>query len=102
MFANHTFASAQGDAQPIVADFINHGRGKYRDLALTTKARCLIRLGRFQAAEAALGTYRGKLLEAAAPGHYERRLHFETLVELYEGLGDEDRAAEYRAKLRDE
>jgi hypothetical protein len=38
---------------------------------------------------------------AALPeAHFERRLHLSTLVDIHEGLGQPEVAAEYRALLR--
>ncbi len=58
-----------------------------RNLRITAHALCLVRLGRFEDADRELETFDDEFLEAIAPDHYERRLHFQTLVEFYEGLG---------------
>ena len=58
-------------------------------------------LGRFEEAEQLMRRHPGKLMDAIAPDHYERRLYLETLAEMYVGLGQPEKAAEYRALLRE-
>jgi hypothetical protein len=38
-------------------------------------------------------------MDAAPAYHYERRLYLETLIEMHEGLGEPEKAAEYRELL---
>ncbi|MHC4427726.1 MAG: hypothetical protein ACYS0D_03875, partial [Planctomycetota bacterium] len=90
---------APSDALPIIEAYINVGDSHYGDLGLITRALCLARLGQYREAEAALAEYDGTLLAAAVPGHYERRLRLSTLAEISEGLGDHEKAAEYRRLL---
>ncbi|MHC4428713.1 MAG: serine/threonine protein kinase, partial [Planctomycetota bacterium] len=72
---------------------------RYSDCAVTARVLCLVRLGRYQDASAALDQFKRKLYKSIPPNHYERRLHLATLVELYEGLGDDDQAAAYGDEL---
>jgi tetratricopeptide (TPR) repeat protein len=70
------------------------------EMALTAQALCLARLGRYEEAERVMRRHPGELMDAIAPDHYERRLYLNTWVEIYEGLGDAEKAAEYWALLR--
>jgi tetratricopeptide (TPR) repeat protein len=65
-------------------------------LGLTAKMLCLVRLGRFAEAEALVPELPDQLMKVMPRAHYERRLYRATLVELYEGLGDHEKADEYR------
>lgn len=65
-------------------------------LGLTAKMLCLVRLGRYAEAEALVPELPDELMKAMPRDHYERRLYRSTLGELYEGLGDREKAAEYR------
>jgi serine/threonine protein kinase len=67
---------------------------------LTTKAYCLVQLGRYDEALEVMEQHPEELIDALPPGHFERRLHFRTLAEMYEGVGEAEKAAEYRAQLR--
>jgi hypothetical protein len=87
------------EALPIAEELARTSRG-WVELGLTTQALCLVRLGRYEEAKVVMDGHPNKFLSALAEGHYERRLHLQTLAEMYEGLGDTETAAEYRALLR--
>jgi tetratricopeptide (TPR) repeat protein len=71
------------------------------EVSLTAYALCLARLGRYEEAEAQMQRHPGDLMAALPEHHYERRLHLQTLAEIHEGLGEPEKAAEYRAMLRE-
>jgi hypothetical protein len=62
---------------------------------------CLVRLGQFDKAEQVMQQHSGRLIEAIPLDHYERRLYLNTWLEIYEGLGQSEKAAQYRALLRE-
>ena len=64
-------------------------------------AECLVRLGLFQEADVVMHRATGRLAAAVSQGHFERRLYLNTLVAVHEGLGQPEKAAEYRALLRE-
>ncbi|MHC4970695.1 MAG: hypothetical protein ACYTF4_19055, partial [Planctomycetota bacterium] len=70
-------------------------------LGLTALARCLVDLGEYEKADALMQQNPGRLTDAVSKDHFERRLYLNTLVDMYEGLGRPERAAEYRALLRE-
>ncbi|MHC4216840.1 MAG: serine/threonine protein kinase [Planctomycetota bacterium] len=69
----------------------------YGEWSLTTKAYCLVQLRRYDEALEVMKQHPEKLIDALPPGHFERRLHFRTLADMYEGLGEPEKAAGYRA-----
>ncbi|MHC4587983.1 MAG: serine/threonine protein kinase [Planctomycetota bacterium] len=93
------------EALPIVEKFVevntNPVRTWHGEWGLTTKAYCLVQLGRYGEAREVVEQHPEKLIEALPAGHFERRLHFQALAEMYEGLGQPDKVAEYRALLRE-
>jgi len=62
------------------------------EMMSTALAQCLVRLGRFEDAEATMQRNLGRLVEAIAPEHFERRLYLNTLAEIHKGLGQHDKA----------
>ncbi len=70
-------------------------------MGLTALAHCLVRLGRFEEAEATMQHNPGRLVDAIHPHHYERRLYLDTLAKIHEGLRRPEKAAEYRVLLRE-
>jgi hypothetical protein len=87
---------------PIAQELLDSGRLPFfEELALTTKAFCLVRLGRYDEAERVMQQLPGKLMKALPEDHYERRLYNQALAEMYEGLGQPEKAAQYRALLRE-
>jgi tetratricopeptide (TPR) repeat protein len=88
------------DALPIVERHVASNAGLFAAVTITTQALCLAQLDRFEEAEAVMKRHPG-FIDAIAPNHYERRLYFNTRAEIYEGLGEADKAAEYRAMLRE-
>jgi tetratricopeptide (TPR) repeat protein len=71
------------------------------EVSLTAKMFCLVRLGRFDEAQQVFGRHPQEFMEAMPVDHFERRLHHRALAEMYEGLGEPEKAAEYRALLRE-
>jgi tetratricopeptide (TPR) repeat protein len=71
------------------------------EVGLTAKMFCLVRLGRFDEAQQVLERHPQEFMEAMPEDHFERRLHHRALAEMYQGLGQPERAAEYRALLRE-
>jgi tetratricopeptide (TPR) repeat protein len=88
------------EALPVIEAFVAAKEKTYYStfygLGLTAKMLCLIRLGRFTDAEALVPELPDELMKAMPRDHHERRLYRATLVELYEGLGDHEKADEYR------
>ena len=68
--------------------------------AITAQAMCLVRLGRYEKAEQVMRKHPGWLMAALPTEHYEQQIHFWTLAEMYEGLGEPEKAAEYWVLLR--
>jgi hypothetical protein len=85
-------------AAPLIVEWDPDGFG---EMALIAKALCLARIERFEEAKRTVGRIEGVLMDAISPDHHERRLYLRTRVEIHEGLGEPDRAAEYRALLRE-
>jgi tetratricopeptide (TPR) repeat protein len=81
------------DLLPYVDAYLAGGIDHYWDCAVTARVLCFVRLGRFEDARAALGQLHGTPFDMIPSDHYEHRLHLATLVELYEGLGDQAQAA---------
>ncbi len=73
----------------------------YKELARATQANCLARLRRYDEAKGVMQERRLRILGALPAGHFERRLYLQTLAEISEGLGQPEKAAEYRALLRE-
>jgi tetratricopeptide (TPR) repeat protein len=67
------------------------------EVGLTAQILCLARLGRFDEARQVLARHPQELMEALPADHFERRLHFQALEEMYKGLGEPEKAAQYRA-----
>jgi tetratricopeptide (TPR) repeat protein/serine/threonine-protein kinase RIO1 len=70
------------------------------EMGLTALANCLVRLGRFEEAEAQMQRNPGRFTAAVSSDHFERRLYLETLAQIYEGLEEPEKAEEYRDLLR--
>ncbi|MHC4080278.1 MAG: serine/threonine protein kinase [Planctomycetota bacterium] len=92
-----------GQALPIFEDFVTAHTEPMRfvlgEIGLTSLARCLVHLGRFEEARQVMNRHPGRFMDAAPAYHYERRLYLETLIEMHEGLGEPEKAAEYRELL---
>ena len=91
------------DALPTIEEFVAETQPiqpQVWEVALTAQALCLVRLGRYEDAQQVMQRHPGKFMNAIAPNHYERRLYLNTLVEIYEGLDEPEKAAEYRALVR--
>ncbi|MHC4304211.1 MAG: serine/threonine protein kinase [Planctomycetota bacterium] len=84
---------------PVAEELARTSRG-WVELGLTTQALCLVQIGRYEEAKVVMDGHPNKFLAALGGGHYERRLHYLALAEMYEGLGEPQKAAEYRALLR--
>ncbi|MHC4137625.1 MAG: protein kinase domain-containing protein [Planctomycetota bacterium] len=93
------------EALPFVERYVERNTDPIKlfhgEWGLTTKAYCLVRLGRFDEAREVMEQHPEEFIDALPPGHFERRLHFQTLAEMYEGLGQPQQATEYRALLRE-
>ncbi|MHC4216841.1 MAG: protein kinase domain-containing protein [Planctomycetota bacterium] len=93
------------EALPLVERFVNVNTDPmnpfYGEAGLTAQALCLVRLGRFVEARAVMDRHPQQLIEAVAEDHHERRLHLRTLAEMYEGLGEPEKAAKYQVLLRE-
>jgi hypothetical protein len=91
------------EALPVIDAFVAAKERTYHatfyGLGLTAKMLCLVRLGRFAEAEALVPELPDELMQVLPRDHYERRLFRATLVELYEGLGDDEKATEFRKSL---
>ncbi|MHC4216998.1 MAG: serine/threonine protein kinase [Planctomycetota bacterium] len=83
----------------LVAEELVRSAPGWIELGMTTQALCLVRLGRYEEATVVMDGHPHRFLGALAEGHYERRLHLRTLAEMYEGLGEPEKAKEYRALL---
>jgi tetratricopeptide (TPR) repeat protein len=92
------------EALPFVKRFVkvntNPMNPFYGETGLTAQTLCLVRLGRFDEAKAIMDRHPQQLIAAVAEDHHERRLHLRTLAEMCDGLGQPEKAAEYRALLR--
>ncbi|MHC4140349.1 MAG: protein kinase domain-containing protein [Planctomycetota bacterium] len=86
------------DCTPRLVDWDPRAFG---EMAQVTHALCLVRLKRFEEADRQAEQIEGAFVDAIAPDHYERRLYFQMLAELYEGLDQPEKAAEYEALLRE-
>ncbi|MHC4210420.1 MAG: hypothetical protein ACYSWT_11970, partial [Planctomycetota bacterium] len=88
------------EALPVIDAFVAAKEKTYYStfygLRLTAKMLCLVRLGRHAEAAALVAELPDKLMTVLPHDHYERQLYRATLVELYEGLGEHEKAAEYR------
>jgi tRNA A-37 threonylcarbamoyl transferase component Bud32/tetratricopeptide (TPR) repeat protein len=91
------------EALPILEDFAPSLADPIRpfssEMSLTAQGLCLVYLGRYEEAAQVMQRHPGELMEAIAQHHYERRLYLNTLTALYEGLGQAEKATEYRALL---
>jgi non-specific serine/threonine protein kinase/serine/threonine-protein kinase len=92
-------------ARPVLERFVEANTNPLAlvrgELGLTALARCLVDLGEYEKADALMQQNPGRLTDAVSKDHFERRLYLNTLVDMYEGLGRPERAAEYRALLRE-
>ncbi|MHC4140342.1 MAG: serine/threonine protein kinase [Planctomycetota bacterium] len=89
------------EACPIMEEFVRRKRpGSFRNMAVTARVLCLTRMDYLDQAEQALADYDEEVMRDVPDHHYERQLHFRTLVELYEGLNRPEESARYRSLLR--
>jgi tetratricopeptide (TPR) repeat protein/predicted Ser/Thr protein kinase len=89
------------DFEKAVRAYTDPMRSHLGEMSLTAYASCLVQLGRYAEAEAQMLRHPEDMMSALPAHHYERRLHLRTLAEIYEGLGQPEKAAAYRALLRE-
>ncbi|MHC4587986.1 MAG: serine/threonine protein kinase [Planctomycetota bacterium] len=90
------------EACPVIETFVRRKEpGTSRNIGVTAHVLCLVRQGDFQQAERALREYDETIMREVPDDHFERQLHFRALAELYEGLDRQEKAAAYRALLRE-
>ncbi len=68
---------------------------------MSSASRCLVELGEYEEADVVMQQNPGRLVKAIPPHHYERLLYHDTLAKIHEGLGRPEKAAEYRAMVRE-
>ncbi|MHC4219822.1 MAG: protein kinase domain-containing protein [Planctomycetota bacterium] len=88
------------EALPIVEKFVRD-RPWPTEFGIPATAWCLVKLGRYDEADQLMQRCPGRLAEGVPHDHFERRLYLETQLGIYEGLGRREKAAEYRALLRE-
>jgi non-specific serine/threonine protein kinase/serine/threonine-protein kinase len=92
------------DARPLIEQLVERSTKPMipilGELGLTALARCLVDLGEYEQADTLMQQNPGRLAAAVSTDHYERRLYLATLVAIKEGLGESDKAEEFRDLLR--
>ncbi|MHC4064553.1 MAG: protein kinase domain-containing protein [Planctomycetota bacterium] len=90
------------EALPFLQAFVDIDFSSWsREFGIPVTGWCLVQLGRYEEAERLMQRCPGRLANAVPDNHFERRLYLNTLAEIYEGLGQPEKVAGYRALLRE-